>query len=101
MTSSAPAALRIGGQDWTVQLRSLADRYGETAKRRLRITLARGQAPGHMRDTLLHEVLHAAWSVNPPLDDEDQEERVVAALAPWLLLALRDNPDLVAFLTAP
>lgn len=52
-------------------------------------------------DTLLHEILHACWNQTPLRErDEDDEERTVTALTPLLLGVLRDNPDLVAYLTA-
>lgn len=52
-------------------------------------------------DTLLHEVLHAIWN-QTPLDATEKleyhEEVIIQALTPWLLGALRDNPDLVTYL---
>lgn len=50
-------------------------------------------------DTVFHEVFHAAYA-QTGLPDIHEEE-VVAALAPWLLMLLRDNPELVACLTSP
>ena len=64
------------------------------------------------RETLLHEVMHAAYYVagNPfgwmnlaPDDDEDREmsleEQTIRFTSPLILSVLRDNPDLVAYLT--
>ena len=58
-------------------------------------------------ETLLHEVLHQCLAVadcQPDRDAkagvEDVEERAVAAMAGPLLAALRDNPQLAAWLTA-
>jgi hypothetical protein len=53
------------------------------------------------RELLLHEVLHAcvaASSLDVPLD---QEEPLVAAIAPRLLEALRQNPALIRYLLDP
>ena len=51
--------------------------------------------------TVLHEVLHAAWAATG-LDDQtcDHEEVIVSTLAPVLLAVIRDNPDLIKYLTA-
>ena len=57
----------------------------------------------HVRDTLLHETLHAliaqtGLSESPgPLHGES-EEQVVRALTPLLLHVMRENPRLVQFL---
>lgn len=54
-------------------------------------------------DTLLHEVMHACYNTaGVALDGyDDQEEGHIATLTPWLLLAMRDNPDLVSYLLDP
>lgn len=53
---------------------------------------------------LLHEALHGLIHVHKSDLDrgprDETEERYVAALAPGILGMLRDNPKLVAFLTA-
>lgn len=58
---------------------------------------------GQKRDTVLHEVLHTVIS-NCGLSDEwgvDKEEGIVRRITPGILAVLRDNPDLVAYLTEP
>lgn len=75
--------------------------YGE-------IVLAPNQGPAPLRDTLLHELLHACCDLaamqagggDAVFEDDDHEERCVRALTPWLLDALRRNPDLVTYLLA-
>ncbi|HEY7060773.1 MAG TPA: hypothetical protein VII06_04785 [Chloroflexota bacterium] len=54
------------------------------------------------RDTVLHEILHAAllssgWLIET---DEWSQEQVVRNLTPWLLMFLRDNPKMVKWLQA-
>jgi hypothetical protein len=49
-------------------------------------------------DTLMHEILHAALHVGRTNLTENQEEKVVAALAPLLLDILRRNPQVLAYL---
>lgn len=52
-----------------------------------------------MAGTLLHEVIHACLQVtNQP--DDDKNESYVERMTGMLLGVLRDNPDLVAFLTS-
>lgn len=61
----------------------------------------------YIRETLLHEAIHAVLALTgqedrfKERDDDDapDEEPVVAALATALLAALRANPELVAYLT--
>lgn len=50
------------------------------------------------RVALLHELMHVAcWHAGQPVTPA-QEERLVAAAAPWLLELLRANPRLPAIL---
>lgn len=61
-------------------------------------------APAAQKSTLLHEVLHQVFTVSGyhcRLDDEGsgREERIVSALENPLLAVLRDNPQLVRYLT--
>jgi hypothetical protein len=62
-------------------------------------------APGYVRDTLLHEVLHLCLrssGCDPDGDARagvsDIEERAVVAISGPLLGALRGNPELLAYL---
>jgi len=57
--------------------------------------------PGVERETLLHECLHGLW-YSTQLErkfKDDQEEDVIYTLAPRILALLRDNPELVKWLT--
>lgn len=64
--------------------------------------VVRGDRPhGSGADSLLHEVLHQALFVSGADlrgDDSEVEERLVRAMTGPLLAALRDNPDLTAYL---
>lgn len=67
-----------------------------------RITLSPNQGPATMRESLLHEVLHACFHDAAPfgaLIGDAKEEKVCAHVAPRLLDTLRRNPALVAYLT--
>lgn len=70
-----------------------------------RLILSPDLGPDQTAGTLLHEVLHAAWSTaGLDADDlknsEEVEEAVVRALEPIMLDTLRRNPALVEYLTA-
>jgi hypothetical protein len=60
-----------------------------------------GQEDGQKRDSLMHEALHALFAMLG-LDQEwgTKTEGYVTRLSPALLALLRDNPDLVGYLTA-
>ena len=59
------------------------------------------QAPSQQQDTLLHETLHALFSLIGAGEDidHDTEEKLVRRLAPALLQTLQNNPQLVHYLT--
>ena len=62
---------------------------------------SQGQGPDQERDTVLHEVLHAAITMTGHEGDfrSSREEAVVYAMSPVLLGVLRGNPHLVSWLT--
>lgn len=75
---------------------------GHCDEAKLQILVDLEQAAGQLRDTLLHEALHAVFA-QLGLDDElgqAKEEMVIRRLSPALLALLRRNPQLVSFLTA-
>lgn len=66
------------------------------------IEVTLGFSPLYTKETLLHEILHAAWFNAFPNAAESwdaYEERFIRAMAPVLLGVLRDNPALVRYLT--
>lgn len=99
-----PKRIDVGPITFTLSLveglRSEDDRklYGECRLPEQAIVLDSSQGPDLLADTLLHEVLHAAWAQTPLDESEIPEEVVIQALAPVILLALRRNPKLVAVL---
>lgn len=96
-----PEQLKVGPLDWTVRVDTDAKLYGKTRHKATEIVMC-PQSPASMRDTLLHEALHAVWWVaggEKLLDmDKDAEEQLIRLLSPWLLCLLRDNPDMIKFL---
>lgn len=75
---------------------------GDTDTKMHTIRLLKGQKPGDMRDTLLHELLHVA--ANQSGKDYESKKRLeedfVQRMTPRLLLILRENPKLMEFLTS-
>lgn len=59
------------------------------------ITVDPDQSPTQLRDTVLHEILHAAMALigvtEDPGVDRDAEERIVLRLSPVLLELVRDK----------
>jgi hypothetical protein len=99
--------LQIGAAEYRVKRVAEVeadDKLGMTRFRRSLIHISKKQSPSSERDTLLHEVLHAVCyesglSLVLGIGDED-EERIIRILAPWLLTVIRDNPHLIEQLTA-
>jgi hypothetical protein len=58
-----------------------------------------GKHEDYARATLLHEILHACIRSSDPTLDDEHEETVVAAITGPLLSMLRDNPDVLDYLT--
>jgi hypothetical protein len=100
MAISIPSPVSIGGVPHSISLADTLpdDQVGQIIFRQNAITLLADQSPAEMRDTLLHEVMHAV--VRFVGLDLDENERVTAALTSTLLMVLRANPALVAYLTA-
>ena len=73
-----PAKIRVGPYIFTVTLADILDpasgqlhSYGITRNAEETITLHKGQSAGNMRDTLLHELLHAACHASGAPADEN------------------------------
>ena len=101
-----PPTIKLGGHDWTIRhAASISDSeeflYGRTSTRKSLIEVEASQSPQQKRDTVLHEVLHACLTHLSITLVDDEEEKIVRGLTPWLLAALRDNPKLVRFLLEP
>lgn len=98
--ASGPAAILIIGKTFAVEYVDKVDDDDSSGEQRRDLQLIKvkgGQHPETLRETLLHEVIHAV---------EEQialklKERQVHALAMGLFQVMRENPALVRFLTAP
>ena len=95
-----PRYLKIGPFSYTVELhegywnKDDVRVYGEVDERSATINLDVDASPEVVRDSILHEIIHAVLMMYDK-DDED----LVRLLAPMLLQVMRDNPKLVLALT--
>lgn len=108
-----PAELIVGPNRYTVtgdELERLRTEHaersqldGHTDHGTLRLLVNTALAADQVRDTLLHETLHALAFLSGLSSEwgSEKEEAVVRRLSPLLLDVLRRNPDLVAYLVAP
>ena len=96
-----PRYLKIGPFTYTVELHegywNKDDErvYGEVDERAATINLDVDASPEIIRDSIVHEILHAILLMYNK-DDED----LVRLLAPMLLQVMRDNPKLMLALGA-
>ena len=113
-----PTTLIAGNHDYTIYwdaeawARSLEmdganpSAWAFTNHRLCEVFIRPGAAESQNRDSVLHETIHVInhqFGVNLESirsTDVNLDEFLVSAQTPWLLMILRDNPDLVAFLTA-
>lgn len=95
-TKLRPASVLICGQPFSVASADLGEHeYGRTHAAQQKILIAPDQGFHQERDTLLHEVVHAAGE----LTGQEIRESAIGGVATALLAILRSNPELVAWLT--
>ena len=111
MTTNAadalPTHVQIGPFTYSLEVSAERARdaditYGWTDVAHAALVFNPDQHDMQMRDTVLHEVLHAILdqlAVSKGLLDHEEEERLVHPLSTVLLDTLRRNPQLVAYLT--
>lgn len=98
-----PSSLRIGGRPWAIQettKRSLGS-HGRCDYASHTISVNTGQDEFDVRDTVLHETLHALLEGAPFKRSPEQEERYVLFLATRLTGLLQENPEFAQWLIAP
>lgn len=119
MPNNIPASVRIGAVTYTVTIdpdtwlryeheAQSKGYYGHTEHRTATILINPEATPDVARLTLWHEIQHALCETTMGSPDwlnigetkVDREEAVIRAFESPTLLVLRDNPDLVDYLTA-
>lgn len=97
-----PTSLRIGHARYTVTADKAACKArkveGRSSGNRLSIVIRPDRPRDAQADTLLHEILHQCLFQSGAGGHEGQETLILAMTGP-LLSTLRDNPDLVKYLT--
>ncbi len=102
-----PKKIKVGPFDLKTEhnIQRLKDVEGDAAlfAREGKVILDLSQEESYLRDSVLHELLHACYrQTNLYKSGEEahsNEEELVAALTPRILSLLRDNPGLVTYLT--
>lgn len=100
-----PKSLKVGSFVYSVSFSpdlAAHDELGTMNCDTLRISIQDGLSVQKQREVILHEALHTAYCVPNILAGEKPaftEEQSVYLTAPHLVMILRDNPDLVKFLT--
>lgn len=79
---------------------SVDDALGKCKPEHCAIWIAKDQNEQQVRDTLLHEILHAVYSEMGIEEDvkEEQEETIVRRMGTGLLYVIRNNPELMELL---
>jgi hypothetical protein len=91
--TDVPASFRLLGKQWKVLLKTLEE-YGTCEAAKLRIELGNTQPVGHLRDTFLHETVHAI-DIETQLNMSEKQVRVLSTV---LLAWMRENPTVVGWL---
>ena len=101
----SPARVQVGPHRYKVDVAKPSglthEEYGVTDVGRTTITLAPGMSGSQQRATFLHECLHAMLSLTgwDHRLGSKREEQLVRALEPVLLTWLRENREVVAWLS--
>ena len=89
-----PTKVYVLGHEYTVeemseQLFKEREAYGDCCNDQKKIRIYCGVAESVIRDTLLHEVLHAVWHLTH-IQNHDEEEKVVSRVATSMIGFLDD-----------
>lgn len=109
-----PAKVMIGTQEWTIVEHTskedgmlYEDNYGYTLERRNMIVLDKDASDTRKKQVLMHELLHAirftfftGSKMAPKLSFEDTEHYFIGMYEETLLMLLKDNPELLQYLTS-
>lgn len=95
-----PRRFRVGPYSYRLEMRHGGDELGLTDLNMLTVNIRAELAADLTRETVLHEVLHTITDMigERMRLGSDREEEIIRSLSPALLMVLRDNPKLVAYL---
>jgi hypothetical protein len=87
--SKLPKKIRVIGKDYKVISTNRIEHFGECCHGKLKIKINRRQDKQQLKDTVVHEILHAIdYSMQL-----DLEEHQVHTMATGLHAVLSDNPE--------
>ena len=94
-TKKLPSKVYVLGHEYVIEemserLFKEREAYGDCDNEQKKIRIYCGTTHSGTRDTLLHEILHAAWALLY-IQPRDEEERIVSRLA-TLLIGFFDDP---------
>jgi hypothetical protein len=96
-----PKTVKVGVHTYSILRKSksqMGDDLGTCDFNELQILLRKQLRKSVSKETLIHEILHAA--TYPSLNEKTMtDEDFVTAVSPVLLQVLQDNPELVEYLT--
>ena len=98
-----PGKVTIGPYTYAVLCQPIIDNRGYHNRTQQQIVIDADGGPDARRDTLIHELLHAILSNAGTDQDSDEQRKATEAFiervsSGWLGV-IRDNPDLIAYLT--
>ena len=93
-----PSNVKVGYFDYDIKEDSnLIEALGQTKLDKLTIQIDPNYPEQIIKETLLHECLHAVLRGTYIVSDET-EEKLVSIMSPALMLLVKDNPDLKKYL---
>ena len=91
--------IQIGQTSWKVVVVDGMEDFGQTDYFHAILRLREDQTQDQMKDSLWHEIIHAAcFAYGVPIGSLEQEESIIKTLAPVLLDILCRNPELISVL---
>ena len=91
--------VRVLGRKFKIEVKELEGMYGRCHKAKAIIQIDPDQDEFSLKDTLLHEIMHAILHQQGFNHEYELEESFVRPLATGIMTVLQDNPKLAAFLT--
>lgn len=99
-----PTKVRVNGEDFSIKYRRFEDKekaVGQLLYKKSKIEIATGQTPLNVKDTVLHEIMHAILVKQGHIGgcfEDETEEKYVNALSTGIVGVLQDNPELAEWL---
>lgn len=97
--SSVPESVVVGPYTYTVAIGQTHSEWGMANHTEQKVLVDESVTVERQRVALMHELLHCCTELMH-ITDEDTEEATVTALAPALVQMMRQNPELIAYLTS-